>query len=246
MDAPSGHGSVIVVGASSGIGRALALGLARAGWTLGVTGRRVALLETLRDEIGGTAFVQEMDVADVPAAMARLEELIAAMGGVDLVVLNAGTGAVNPDLTWELEEPAIRVNAHGFAAMANVTMRHFLARGRGHLVGISSLNALRGSRYAPAYSASKAFASNYLEALAFYAAHRGLPIAVTDIQPGFVDTAMTRDQTRKFWVATPEEAAEQIHAAIRRRKRRAVVTRRWVPVAWLMRALPHWAYRRIV
>ncbi len=240
------RGNAIVVGASSGIGRALALRLARDGWTLGLTGRRVALLESLRDELGGQAFVQEMDVADAPAAMAALEQLIAAMGGVALVVLNAGTGSVNPDLAWEREEPAIRVNAHGFAALANVAMRHFLARGRGHLVGVSSMNALRGSRYAPAYSASKAFVSNYLEALWYHVARLGLPIAVTDVQPGFVDTAMTREQTRKFWVATPEQAADQIARAIRRRKKRAVVTRRWVLVAWLVRVLPHWAYKRIV
>lgn len=246
MAAASVEGSAIVIGASSGIGRALALRLARAGYGLGLTGRRVALLETLRDEIGAGARVKEMDVADTARARARLEELIAEMGGADLIVVNAGTGAVNPDLAWEREEPAIRVNAHGFAAMANVAMRHFLARGRGHLVGISSLNALRGSRYAPAYGASKAFVSNYLEALWYYVARLGLPIAVTDIQPGFVDTAMTRDQPRKFWVASPEAAAEQIYDAIRRRRKRAVVTRRWVVMAWLMRVLPHWAYKRIV
>lgn len=246
MDAAPVKGNAIVVGASSGIGRALALRLARDGWTLGLTGRRVGLLEQLRGEIGAGARVQEMDVADVPVAMAALEELIAAMGGADLVVVNAGTGSVNPDLAWELEEPAIRVNAHGFAAMANVAMRHFLARGRGHLVGISSLNGLRGSRYAPAYSASKAFISNYLEGLSYYVARLGLPIAVTDIQPGFVDTEFVRDQSRMFWIASPEKAAEQICDAIRRRKKRAVVTRRWILAAWLMRALPHWLYRRIV
>ena len=165
MGAEPAKGSAIVVGASSGIGRALALRLARDGWTLGLAGRRVGLLESLREEIGAGARVQEMDVADVPAARAGLETLITEMGGADLVVVNAGTGSVNPDLAWELEEPAIRVNALGFAAMANVAMRHFLARGRGHLVGISSLNGLRGSRHAPAYSASKAFVSNYLEGL---------------------------------------------------------------------------------
>ena len=238
--------NAIVVGASSGIGRALALRLARDGWTLGLTGRRLRLLEELRDEIGAGARVKEMDVADTARAMAALQELIAEMGGADLVVLNAGTGAVNPDLAWEREEPAIRVNAHGFAGLANVAMRHFLARGRGHLVGISSLNALRGSRYAPAYSASKAFVSNYLEALWYHVARLGLPIAVTDVQPGFVDTAMTRGQSRKFWVASPEQAADGIVEAIRRRRKRAVVTRRWIAVAWLMRVLPHWAYRRIV
>ena len=244
MDAASHN--AIVIGASSGIGRALALRLARAGWTLGLTGRRVARLEQLRDEIGVGARMQAMDVTDVPRAMAQLEELIAALGGADLIVVNAGTGAVNPGLAWELEEPAIRVNALGFAAMANVAMRHFRARGHGHLVGISSLNALRGSRHAPAYSASKAFVSNYLEALWYYAANSGLPITVTDIQPGFVDTDMVREQWRKFWVASPEAVADQICDAIRRRRKRAIVTRRWVVMAWLMRVVPDWLYRRIV
>jgi short-subunit dehydrogenase len=238
--------NAIVIGASSGIGRALALRLARAGYRLGLTGRRVALLEQLRDEIGAGARVKEMDVADTARAMARLEELIGEMGGADLVVVNAGTGAVNPELAWELEEPAIRVNAHGFAALANVAMRHFLARGRGHLVGISSVSALRGNRHAPAYAASKAFASSYLECLWYYAARLGLPIAVTDIQPGFVDTDMGRGQSGMFWIASPAAAAEQIYEAIRRRRKRAVVTRRWRLVAWVMRALPHWLYRRIV
>ena len=246
MDGAPVRGNAVVIGASSGIGRALALRLARAGYALGLTGRRVARLEELRSEIGAGAHVKEMDVADTARAMARLEELIVEMGGADLVVVNVGTGAINADLAWALEEPAIRVNAHGFAAMANVAMRHFLARGRGHLVGISSLNALRGNRYAPAYSASKAFASNYLEGLWYHVGHLGLPIAVTDIQPGFVDTAMIRDQTRTFWVASPEAAADQIYDAIRRRRKRAIVTRRWIALAWLVRALPHWAYRRIV
>ena len=168
------------------------------------------------------------------------------MGGADLVVLNAGTGARNPGLAWEREEPALRVNVHGFAALAGVAMRHFVARGGGHLVGISSVSALRGNRHAPAYAASKAFVSHYLECLWYYAAKSGLPIAVTDIQPGYVDTDMVRGQEGMFWVASPERAAAGIHDAIRRRRKRAVVTRRWRLVAWLMRALPHGLYRRIV
>ncbi len=238
--------NAIVVGASSGIGRALALRLARDGWTLGLTGRRVALLESLREEIGGATQVQEMDVADVPAATVRLEALIARMGGADLVVLNAGTGARNPDLAWEREEPALRVNVLGFAALAGAAMRHFLGRGRGHLVGISSVSARRGNRYAPAYAASKAFVSHYLECLWYRAMKSGLPIAVTDIQPGFVDTDLVRGQDRMFWIATPEKAADRICDAIRRRAKRAVITRRWWLVALVMRALPHWFYRRIV
>jgi len=87
------------------------------------------------------------------------------MGGVDLVVISAGTGHLNDGLDWDLENEAIKTNVTGFAVMANVAMKHFVKRGSGHLVGISSIAALRGGRQAPAYNASKAFESNYLEGL---------------------------------------------------------------------------------
>jgi short-subunit dehydrogenase len=234
----------IVIGASSGIGRALALRLARAGYEVGLTARRLPLLLELQAEIGPRAFVKPMDVSDTAAAMARLEELIAEMGGADLIVVNAGTGHVNPDLAWEPEADTIGVNVQGFTAMVNVAYRHFVQRGAGHLVSISSVAALRGGGDAPAYNASKAFVSNYMDGLRHKLARLGLPVAVTDIQPGFVDTAMAQGPN-VFWAASPEAAAEQIWQAIRRRKKRAVITRRWRLIAWLMRAVPDAVYHRI-
>jgi short-subunit dehydrogenase len=124
-------------------------------------------------------------------------------------------------------------------------MRHFEERGRGHLVSISSIAALRGWGGAPAYGASKAFMSTYMDALRHRAARRGLPIATTDVQPGFVDTAMSRESERRFWVATPDEVARQILEAVRRRRKRVVVTRRWVLVAWAYRLLPGWVFDRL-
>ena len=155
----------IVIGASSGIGRALALRLAREGYAVGLAARRLPLLLELQREIGPRAFVKQMDVSDTTRAMAQLEDLIAEMGGVDLVVLDAGTGHLNPDLAWQPEEETIAVNVVGFAALANVAYRHFLGRGAGHLVSISSIAALRGGGGAPAYHASKAFVSNYMDGL---------------------------------------------------------------------------------
>ncbi len=234
----------IVVGASSGIGRALALRLARAGWDVGLTARRLPLLLELQAEIGPRAFVKPMDVSDTAAAMARLEELIAEMGGVDLVVVNAGTGHTNPDLAWEPEQETLGVNVLGFTAMVNVAYRHFVRRGAGHLVSISSVAALRGGGFAPAYNASKAFISNYMDGLRHKLARLGSPVVVTDIQPGFVRTAMAQGPGI-FWVASPEEAAEQIWQAIRRRRKRAVITRRWRLIAWLMRIVPDAVYHRL-
>ena len=234
----------IVIGASSGIGRALALRLAREGFAVGLTARCLPLLLELQAEIGSGAFVRQMDVSDTARAMTLLEELIAEMGGADLIVVNAGTGHINPDLAWEPEDQTIAVNVHGFAAMANVAYRHFVRRGAGHLVGISSIAARRGGGGAPAYNASKAFVSTYLDGLRHKLARLGSPVAVTDIQPGFVRTVMAQGP-HVFWAASPEKAAEQIWQAIRRRRKRMVITRRWRLIAWLMRRVPDGLYRRL-
>src|SRR3546814_6308751 len=102
----------------------------------------------------------------------------------------------------------------------NIGMQHCLAQGTGHLVAISSIAGLRGGGDAPAYNASKAFVSNYMEGLRQNMARRGLPIATTDVRPGFVDTAMAKGDGL-FWVASPEKAANQNYGAIRARKSHA-------------------------
>ena len=234
----------IVIGASSGIGRALALRLAREGYVVGLTARRLPLLLELQAQIGPRAFVKPMDVADTARAMGLLEELIGEMDGVDLIVVSAGTGHLNPDLAWEPEAETLGVNVLGFAAMANVAYGHFVRRGAGHLVSISSIAALRGGGGAPAYNASKAFVSAYLDGLRHKLARLGSPVAITDIQPGFVRTAMAQGP-HVFWAASPGKAAEQIWQAIRRRRKRVVITRRWRLIAWLMRLVPDGVYHRL-
>lgn len=239
---PPAH-NAIVIGASSGIGRALAKALASNGYTVGLAARRVELLNTLAAAIGGAVYVRAIDVSKPDEAMPRLRDLIAEMGGVELFVINAGIGFVNPRLECDPEQATIAVNVAGFAAMAHVAAAHLETRGSGHLVGVSSIAAIRGNPSAPAYGASKAFMSNYLQALRYRFAKLGLPVVVTDVQPGFVDTAMAKGRT--FWVATPELAARQIYSAIRRRKRHVYVTRRWRLIAWLIRLLPDWLAVRI-
>lgn len=234
----------IVVGASSGIGRELARQLVAAGWTVGITGRRVARLEELAGTKPESFRVRAMDLSDAETAAAELRALDAALGGADLVIISSGTGEINPGLDWAPEAATIAVNVTGFAAVAGEALRLFLARGRGHLVGISSISALRGGADAPAYGASKAFVSNYLEALRCRARHSGKPVLVTDVLPGFVDTAMAKGEGL-FWVASPEKAARQILAAVARRRRRVYVTRRWRLVALLLRFLPDSLYERL-
>jgi short-subunit dehydrogenase len=234
----------IVIGASSGIGKELAAVLSQNGFVIGLMARRIDLLEELRSNLPNPAFSRQADISDCSSAMALLEKLIEEMGGVDLIIISSGTGFINPDLDWAMEEKTLDVNVRGFAAIANVAFRHFAEAGRGHLVGISSIAAIRGSGIAPAYSASKAFMSNYLEGLRIKARKAGLPILVTDIQPGFVDTAMAQGQGL-FWVAPPQKAARHIYDAIQRKAKHAYVTKRWSVIGWLLKVLPDFLYAKL-
>jgi short-subunit dehydrogenase len=236
--------NAIIVGASSGIGRALAKVLSSNGYNVGLAARRVDLLQEVMTEIHTTAFVKAIDVAEPVEAMQSLRELIAEMNDVELFVISAGTGCNNRKLDWGPESDTIAVNVCGFAAVANVAVKHLQSRGAGCLVGISSIAALIGNAEAPAYSASKAFVSNYLQGLRYRFATLGLPVVVTDVQPGFVDTAMAKAD-HKFWVASPEKAAEQIFTAVRKRKKHVYVTRRWRLIAWFIKAIPDWLAQRL-
>ena len=233
----------VIVGASSGIGEALARELNRDGWHLGLLARRLDRLEALRETLAPATAVHGLDVTQ-PDAAAILEHVLDELGGVDLVVISAGTGHLNHDLRWELDLDTAMVNVLGFMAVAQVAMRHFLRRGRGHLVGITSVAALRGDRGAAAYSASKAFQSVYLDSLRDLARHSGAPIAVTEVQPGFVDTAMMKTDrplpsvVRRLLVASPAKAARQILRAVQKRKKHAYITRRYAVAALILKLLP--------
>ena len=234
----------IIVGASSGIGRELAGIMSGNGWGVGLAARRTELLKEIAQDLKGDSWVKTLDLAEPEKAMADLEELIEEMGGVDLIVINSGVGFHNRKLKWVHEINTINVNVIGFCAMINVAYRYFEGRGSGHIVGISSIAALRGARLVPAYNASKAFMSNYMEGLRVRAVHAGLPISVTDVRPGFVDTPMTRGQKGMFWVAPVDKASRQIYRAMERRSKKVYVTRRWTLAAWLFACLPDWLYAR--
>jgi short-subunit dehydrogenase len=234
----------IVIGASSGIGHELAKILGSHDYEVGVVARRGDLLEALCKSMPLRTYKKIVDVGNANNARIAIEELIQEMGYVDLVVIAAGTGFINQELDWDKEKQTIDVNVAGFCAVATVAMRHFLKKQRGHLVAISSIAALRGNDDAPAYCASKAFVSNYLEGLRKKVTKAKLPITITDIQPGFVATAMAK-ATKLFWVSTPQKAAQQIYQSIQAKKKHAYISRRWRLIAWLYKVLPSWLYNKI-
>ena len=234
----------IVIGASSGIGKELARVLSQNGYAVGLTGRRVELLTALQNELSTESFVKPMDISQTDKAIRQLTELIDEMNSVELIVISAGVGFINSEFEWEKEKSTIETNVFGFAAMANVAVKHFLEQRAGHLVGISSIAALRGTGGAPAYNASKAFVSNYLEGLQQKCVKLKLPIVVTDVKPGFVDTAMAQGEGL-FWVAPPEKAARQIYKAIKARKTHVYVTKRWRSIGVLLKLMPSSIYNKM-
>lgn len=234
----------IIVGASSGIGKELAITLAKNGYEVGLMARRLDLLEELKKEIPTKSYVGHIDLTKLPDAVEEFKNMIQTMQGVDLVVLNSGVGFLNQELDWSKEQQTLDVNVYGFCALAVETYKFFAKQGHGHLVGISSIAALRGSSIAPAYSGSKAFISNYLEGLSTKAFKEKVAITVTDIKPGFVDTALAKG-FNKFWVATPQDAVAQIYTAIEKQKTHAYITHRWRLIAWALKLMPGWLYQRV-
>jgi short-subunit dehydrogenase len=234
----------VIIGASSGIGRELALVLSRHGYSVCATARRINLLESLGSDLSPGFLVRKMDVTDTASSIETFKAISTDLGRIDLVVISAGTGLVDEDLPWANDKETIAVNVTGFTAIANTAYHQFRQQGLGHLVGISSLSALRGGAAAPAYNASKAFVSSYLQGLRQKIAKLGIPVYVTDIRPGFVDTAMAKGEGL-FWVQSPQLAAEQIYRAIQKKRNVAYITKRWRLVAWLLKVLPDAIYNKI-
>lgn len=166
------------------------------------------------------------------------------LGGLDLLVLSSGTGKINPELDINIEQGINALNVAGFTAVANWAFNFFQKQAFGQFAAITSIAGIRGSRQAPAYFASKAYQINYLESLRQKATNTKLPIYITDIRPGFVDTAMAAGENL-FWVASAEKAARQIFRAIENKRDIAYVTKRWRIIGFLFWILPKFIHKRL-
>lgn len=234
----------IIIGASSGIGKELAFILAKEGYTIGITARRLDLLNNIKQEINSNIYIKQMDVSSQIEAMSILNQLIDEMDGIDLIIICAGIGYINNNLDWDKEQETININVTGFSAIVNVALKFFLKRGSGHIVGISSIAAIRGNGEAPAYNASKAFVSNYLDGLRYKCSKLNVPITITDIQPGLIDTDMAKGEGL-FWVSSPYKAAKQIYNAIKKKKKHIYITKRWRLIAYLLKIMPDQVYYKL-
>jgi short-subunit dehydrogenase len=234
----------IIIGASSGIGKSLAKLLADNDYKVGITGRRTKLLNELKETNSNSFFIKTFDVTDTKASIEKLEELIAELGGIDLIILSSGTGDLNESLDFETEKKIIDINVIGFTNIIDWAFNHFEKQEFGHIVAISSVAGIRGSREAPSYNATKSYQINYLEGLRQKSTKSKKPIFVTDIRPGLVDTDMAKGEGL-FWVMPVEKVTKQIFKAIKNKSKVVYVTKRWGLIARLLKLLPRFIYDRM-
>lgn len=229
----------IVIGASSGIGLEVAKLLVGAGWTVGVGARRVERMQ----QIGAVA-VEQIDVTESNAT-AALQQLIDKTGGMDLFFYASGIGKQNRELHEDIELATMQTNALGFTRMIGAAYRYFALQGNGHIAAITSIAGTKGLGPAPAYSATKAMQATYLQALEQQANKRGLDIRITDIRPGFVDTALLSGDVRYPMMLRPERVAKEIVAAINQQSHVRIIDWKYRILTAFWRRIPRFVWRRM-
>jgi short-subunit dehydrogenase len=236
--------NAIVFGATSGIGKSLTEILVKEGYKVAITGRRLEKLLALKKEYPNQLLVKQNDIQEVEDVENVFNEIVSEFKTIDLVVQSSGVGFVNPKLDWDKEHQTVLTNVLGVTKLYVLAYKLFKEQQFGHLVGISSIASIRGSRSAPVYFASKAYQKSYLEGLYIKTKSiKSKKVFVTDIRPGFVDTPMALGN-QIFWMVPLEKAAKQIYTAIKKKKRVAYISKRWKLVAWVLKLIPAWLLKK--
>ena len=263
----------IVMGATSGIGMEVASLLAQRGWQVGIAGRRIERLEEVKRNTnllisespkaskGEIACYQQIDVTS-PEAPSLLLKLIEKLGGMDLYFHSSGIGWQNNSLDIEKEMKTVETNGLGFVRMVDTAFNWFAQQNQGQEPGqgqrqgkdrscdtyriacITSIAGTKGLGAAPAYSATKRFQNHYLECLTQQAHMRHLPIAITDIRPGFVKTDLIAGSDYPLQL-TPQKVALQIVNAIERGKTVKTIDWKYSILVSLWRMIPRWIWTRL-
>lgn len=236
--------NIIIIGATSGIGKALFENYVTKGNIVAIIGRRTNLLEQLKKEHPSNTITAKADVTNQQEIGQAIESLQQELGQIDMAIVCSGVGEINFSLDYAIEKPTIETNVMGWTFVIDMLYNILERQNHGHLVAITSVGGLRGEAMSPAYSASKAYQINYMEALRKRAFKNEGKILVTDIRPGLVDTAMAKGDGL-FWVMSVEKVARQICYAIQKKKSKAYVTKRWHILASIIKILPYWIYKRM-
>ncbi len=254
------QGRAIIIGASSGIGAALTQELAQRGYIVAALARRGEELAVLCEQINnptavssarpkgtphGRAIPVPHDATDYDTIPALFQQLVQEMGGLDLIIYNAGimppVGLDEYDFAKDYQQ--VSVNLLGAMAWLNQAAVRFQQAGAGRIVGISSVAGDRGRRNNPGYQTSKGGLTIYLESLRNRLAQHG--VNVTTIKPGFIDTQMLANAPKTFWVISPAEAARRMVTAVEKNKQTVYIPARWGLVMLIIRHIPSFIFRRL-
>lgn len=235
--------SVFLTGASGGLGEGMARAFAKRGYTLALTARRTEKLEALADDLrragAPNVIVRSLDVTDFDAVPRVIGEAATEFGGLDIVIANSGIGGATPigRGAFAAARSVIETNLLGAMATIDAAVELFRKQGRGHVVGVTSVAAVRGLPNQGAYSASKSGLARYLEAVR--AEVQGTGILVTDLAPGFIDTEINRHMASRPFVVSAAKGTEAMVAMIESGTGFAYVPRMpWTPLAQLLKILP--------
>lgn len=234
---------LIVVGASSGLGRRVAADFARLGWRVGVIARREEPLKELQAEYPGLVEYAVLDVA-ADDAVERFHELIDRLGGMDYLLYAAGCGWYNPELDDENDSRTVQTNVVGFTRIVTAAYKYYRSGHSGHIAAITSVAGTKGMGVSATYSATKRYQWTYLQALDQLAHRQKVDVTITDIRPGFVDTPLLSHRHYPMEM-TVDYAAPRIELAMLRARRVAYIDARWGAVSILWNLLPDCLWRHI-
>lgn len=235
--------NAIIIGATSGIGYELANLLSKNGYKVGITGRRTEKLMELQSTNPDMFIPASFDCTSSDNTK-ELRDLTDRLGGLDLIIISSGRSDLNEELDYNKENDTNLLNVIAFTEIIDWAYNYFKQKGNGHIVAITSIAGIRGGQIAPAYFASKAYQINYLEGLRQKAQSQKKKMRITDIRPGFVDTAMAKGEGL-FWVVPKEKAGKQIFRTIKCKKDVGYVSKRWRIIAFILKFLPRWIHKRL-
>jgi len=233
----------IIIGASSGIGEALAETLVKDGYKVGITGRREDRLLEIKDKYPDNIIVSSFDISNCVYSKKCIDHLLEKLGGIDLFIFCSGIGATNKYFNFQIDYKVIRVNIIGFTNAITHIYKYMMEQGHGHIVNVSSVAGLRGHHSHAAYHSTKSYQSKYIESLRQKCVIQHCNIKVTDIRPGFIQTDFISKRPA-LMVSSLTKAVRQMYHAIKMQRKVVYVSRRYIIIAFLMKIFPAYLYDR--
>ena len=216
--------NILIIGATSGIGKSLYSHYVADGCNAAIMGRRKNLLEEISSGNPSTTLPLSVDISDCKAFERGFKEVIERFQQIDLAIICASIGDLNPSLEISQELDTLATNIVGWTNVIDTLYNYFEEQGQGHIVSITSIGGMQPTPIAPSYSASKAFQINYTKSL--QAKAKKSQLCITEIRPGLVNTRMAKGEGL-FWVMPVETVSKQIIRAIEKKRKLCIVTKRW-------------------